>query len=244
MPASETEASDLHSEVERLRAKVRQLRDGRDDLSYVFVMTYGRSGSTLLMGLLNTLPGYLIRGENDDALRFLHDFHTTCVARSQHWPVDRVRRRTDAFYGIGDFPPALSLADIRKLALDTLLRPKPETRVTGFKEIRWWRHDDLPAYVAWLREVFPGARFLVNTRNHADVLQSKWWAKGGDNSEHLADIERRLLEAAAGLGDAAYRVHFDDYVADPGVLAPMFAWLGEEYDEASVRATMERKHSV
>ena len=49
---------------------------------YVFVMTYGRSGSTLLMGLLNTIPGYLIRGENDDALRFLFDFHRTCVGRS------------------------------------------------------------------------------------------------------------------------------------------------------------------
>jgi len=116
--------------------------------------------------------------------------------------------------------------------------------VTGFKEIRWWRHDDLDAYVAWLREVFPGARFLVNTRNHTDVLRSKWWAKGEDKSAHLADIERRLLETADRLGDAAYRVHFDDYVADPSVLAPMFAWLGEEYDEASVRNTMDTKHSV
>jgi len=234
----------LRAEVERLRAKVKILRDGGDDLSYVFVMTYGRSGSTLLMGLLNTIPGYLIRGENDDALRFLFDFHRTCVERSMYWPTDRVRRKTDAFYGIGDFPPGLSLADTRRLAVDTLLRPKPDTRVTGFKEIRWWRHDDLDAYVAWLREVFPGARFLVNTRNHADVLKSKWWAKGDDKSEHLGEIERRLLETAAGLGDAAYRVHFDDYVADPSTLAPMFTWLGEEYDPESVRATMARKHSV
>jgi hypothetical protein len=239
-----SEVDELRAEVARLRAKVKQLRDGGDDLSYVFVMTYGRSGSTLLMGLLNTIPGYLIRGENDDALRFLHDFHRTCVERSTHWPVERVRRKTDAFYGIGDFPPALSLADTRRLAVDTLLRPKPDTRVTGFKEIRWWRHDDLDAYVAWLREVFPGARFLVNTRDHADVLKSKWWAKGGDHSAHLADIEGRLLETAGKLGDAAYRVHFDDYVADPGVLAPMFAWLGEEYDAESVRDTMEKKHSV
>lgn len=239
-----SEVDQLRAEVARLRAKVKLLRDGGDGLSYVFVMTYGRSGSTLLMGLLNTIPGYLIRGENDDALRFLHDFHRTCVERSTHWPIDRVRRKTDAFYGIGDFPPALSIADTRRLAVDTLLRPKPDTRVTGFKEIRWWRHDDLDAYVAWLREVFPGARFLVNTRNHADVLKSKWWAKGADKSAHLADIERRLLETAERLGDAAYHVHFDEYVADPSVLAPMFAWLGEEYDEASVRRTMDTKHSV
>ena len=34
------------------------------ELDYVFVMTYGRSGSTLLMGILNSIPGWLLRGEN------------------------------------------------------------------------------------------------------------------------------------------------------------------------------------
>jgi hypothetical protein len=244
MSEVEAQVDGLRAEVDRLRAKVRQQRDGRDDLSYVFVMTYGRSGSTLLMGLLNTIPGYLIRGENDDAMRFLFDFHQTCVERSTFWPIERMRMRSNPFFGMGDFPVAASLAGARRLALETLLRPKPDTRVTGFKEIRWWRHDDLDAYVGWLGQVFPGARFLVNTRSHEAVLKSKWWAKGGDKSDHLADIERRLLDTAHRLGDAAYHVHFDDYVSDPSVLAPMFAWLGEEYDEAEVRATMSRKHSV
>ena len=30
----------------------------------VNIVTYGRSGSTLLMGLLNAIDGYRIRGEN------------------------------------------------------------------------------------------------------------------------------------------------------------------------------------
>jgi hypothetical protein len=242
-----SEVEQLRAEVARLQARVKVLREGGPasrDLGYVFVMTYGRSGSTLLMGLLNTIPGYLIRGENDDALRFLHDFHQTCVERSRFWPVERMRMRNNPFYGMGDFPVGASIAGSRRLALETLLRPKADTRVTGYKEIRWWRHEDLDAYVGWLREVFPGARFLVNTRDHAAVLRSKWWAKGGDNTEHLADIERRLLATAARLGDAAFHVHFDDYVADPTTLAPMFAWLGEEYDEASVKQTMTKKHSV
>ena len=241
-----SEVEQLRAEVARLRSRVKLLREGgaaSRGLGYVFVMTYGRSGSTLLMGLLNTIPGYLVRGENDDALRYLYDFHRTCVERSQYWPVERVRMRTDPFYGIGDFPPAVSLAAIRRLAVETLLRPKPDTRVTGFKEIRWY-HADLEDYVAWLQEVFPGARFLVNTRNHEDVLKSKWWAEGGDKSEHLADVESRILALAESLGDAAYRVHYDDYVADPTVLRGMFAWLGEPFDEASVRATMAVRHSI
>ena len=212
------------------------------DLSYVFVVTYGRSGSTLLAGILNSIPGYLIRGENRDALHHLYLFHRTLADERARVGQDNGRQRTHPFYGIGDVPLEKSLAGSRALVLDTVLRPKPDTRVTGFKEIRWY-HPDLPEYVAWLREVFPGARFLVNTRNHASVLKSGWWAEG-DHAEGLAAVEAGILALADSLGEAAYRVHYDDYVADPAVLRGMFEWLGEPWDEDAVRAVMARKHSV
>ncbi|MBI2246181.1 MAG: sulfotransferase [Nocardioides sp.] len=215
----------------------------RPDLRYLFVVTYGRSGSTLLMGVLNTLPGYLIRGENRDALHHLFLFDKTMRTESGRGPRKKLRQPTHPFFGIAGYPPERAVRQLRRLATDTVLRPKEDTRVTGFKEIRWY-HADLEEYVAWLREVFPGARFLVNTRNHADVLKSKWWAEGEDKSAHLADIERRILALADSLGDAAYRVHYDDYVADPAALRGLFAWLGEDFDEDAVRATMAVRHSI
>lgn len=215
----------------------------RPDLEYLFVVTYGRSGSTLLMGLLNTLPGYLIRGENRDALHHLFQFEKTMRTESTRGPRRKLREPTHPFFGIAGYPRERAVRQLRRLATETVMRPKEETRVTGFKEIRWY-HSDLEDYVAWLREVFPGARFLVNTRNHADVLKSKWWAGGEDKSAHLAEIEERLLALAGSLGDAAYHVHYDDYVADPASLRGMFAWLGEEFDEAAVRATLAVRHSV
>jgi hypothetical protein len=213
------------------------------EMDYLFVVTYGRSGSTLLMGVLNTIPGYLIRGENRDALHHLYLFDRTMRTESGRGPKRKLRQPTHPFFGIAGYPKEKAVRQLRRLATDTVLRPQEDTRVTGFKEIRWY-HQDLEEYVAWLREVFPGARFLVNTRNHADVLKSKWWAEGEDKSEHLADIERRILAVADSLGDAAYRVHYDDYVADPAVLRGLFAWLGEAYDEESVRATMAVRHSI
>ena len=39
---------------------------------HLFIVTYGRSGSTLLQNLVNSIPGYEIRGENNNAL--LHYF--------------------------------------------------------------------------------------------------------------------------------------------------------------------------
>ena len=60
--------------------------------------------------------------------------------------------------------------------------------------------------------VFPGARFLVSTRNHADVLKSKWWAKGEDKSSAWPPSSAASSTVTPPSG------HFDDYVADPSVL--------------------------
>ncbi len=205
------------------------------------MVTYGRSGSTLLTGILNSIPGYLLRGENRDAVHHLFLFHQTLATEKARVSREKVRQPTHPFFGIGEVPLARSIRQCRRLVLSTVLRPRADTRVTGFKEIRW-NQPDLEAYVEWLRELFPEARFLVNTRNHEDVLKSGWWAQG-DNAQRLAGIEARLLGLAEGLGAAAYHVHYDDYVDNPEALRGMFEWLGEEYDEAAVRATIAIRHS-
>lgn len=224
---------------------------GSPDLGYVFVMTYGRSGSTLLQGVLNAIPGYLVRGENRWALGHLQRYHQV-LAKERRSQRRQQRKRGDVegastaehpFYGVDGFPVKASLEGIRELALATLLRPGPDTRVTGFKEIRWGRHEDLEDHLTWLCRVFPGARFVVNTRDLTAVGRSKWWADTPDAAEQLATEEARILAAADGLGDAAFRVRYDEWAADPAALRPLFDWLGEEYDEARVRAVLDVRHS-
>jgi hypothetical protein len=226
----------------RLGAR-RRRAPAEPDLGYLFIVTYGRSGSTLLQGIVNSIPGYLVRGENRDAVYQLYRFHRTCVAEAA-----RVTRRdgrllpvTHPFFGMDSFPADRSLTELRTLVTRTLLRPEPTTRVTGFKEIRWYQ-DDLAEFVAFLQDVFPGCRFLVNTRDHEAVLASRFW-RDKPRDGRLERAERAILDVAERLGDAAHRVHYDDYVADPGRLAPMFAWLGEPFDEATVRDVMSVRHS-
>jgi hypothetical protein len=216
--------------------------DGR--LRHLFIVTYGRSGSTLLQGVLNSIPGYLIRGENDGSIYHLHQFHAACVQRRR-----RLRRRfelpldtTNPHFGLDEFPTQASIRILRRLITRTVLRPENDTRVAGFKEIRWYQ-DDLPEYVDFLRTVFPDARFLVNTRDHAAVLKSGWWPDKPQDGR-LERMESAILDLARSLGDAAYRVHFDDYTADPTILRGLFDWLGEEFDESRVRAVLGVRHSI
>lgn len=211
-------------------------------LGFVFIMTYGRSGSTLVQGLLNAIPGYLIRGENSHALGHLHAWHKAVAAESVRGNLAGRRKVTHPYFGMSDADLDASLRDARQLVVDTLLRPEPDTRVTGFKEIRWYA-PDLADYCSWMQQVFPGAKFVVNTRAHRDVLQSKWWAKK-DNAAYLRQIEDGILAVADELGDAAYRIHYDDYVKDPETLRGLYDWLGEGFDLSSGLGTLERRHSV
>ncbi len=228
--------------LSRMAARARRAR-APQDLQYLFIMTYGRSGSTLLQGILNAIPGYLIRGENRDAVYHLYRFHRTCTDEAQRVARTdgRLRPVTHPFFGIDEFPADRSRDRLRDLVTQTLLRPEPDTRVSGFKEIRWYQ-GDLGDYVAFLRDVFPGARFLVNTREHEAVLASAFW-RSKPRDGRLERNEESLLDVAAQLGDAAYRVHYDDYVHDVRRLTGMFEWLGEPFDEARVREVMSVRHS-
>ncbi|MFC7494164.1 MULTISPECIES: sulfotransferase [unclassified Nocardioides] len=246
---SRGELARLREENAALRQRVATLED-RADLGYLFVMTYGRSGSTLLQGLLNAIPGYLIRGENRQMMRQLYDYHRTGVEarRVQRKVMRRLTGTTTPtdptrpFFGMDGYPVKRSLTGFRRLALDTILRPEDDTRVIGFKEIRWAK-DDAGEFVGWLREVFPGARFVVNTRKHEDVAKSLWWANDPTALARLERTEGRLLALAADLGESAYHVRYDDYVADPMALQPFYSWLGEPFDAQRVRDVLAVRHS-
>lgn len=241
---SERTAQKLRRRLRRTRSRLEQQRR-RADLGYLFICTYGRSGSTLLQGVLNSIPGYVIRGENRQALRYLYDMHHA-LRRQKRSHMGWVKSDEDLpvthpFHGIDRYPSTPHAA-YRRLALDLVLQPEDDTRVIGFKEIRW-ADDEVVGYVRWLRKVFPGARFVINTRNLDAVSASAWWAEDPDARAKLEAAEAMLDEIEAELGDASYRVRYDEYVADPSVLAGLYTWLGEDFDLDTVRGVLEVEHS-
>lgn len=232
----------LQAQLDEARgAQVSDPAGDRDDLRFLFIVTYGRSGSTLLQGIISSIPGYLIRGENGGVAYHLYRFHKIVsergAAKRAKWNSPQ-----SAWFGISGYPQELALREMRRLLLTTLVRPEEDSCVVGYKEIRWL-HDDLHEYVDFLRAVFPGARFVVNTRNLDDVVASKWWARDPQSRRVLEDAEARMLQLVDRLGDDAFHVHYDDYAFHPGKLRGLFEWLGEEFDEARVAEVMARRHS-
>jgi hypothetical protein len=240
-------ADGLAAELETAHARA-DLAVGRDrnDLTYLFIVTYGRSGSTLLQGILSAAPGVVIRGENGGLLHDLLHLHETATAHRERLAVSAPLPPRHPWWGIDGYREETAFRAFRTLLLDTVLRPEPDTKVIGFKEIDWVRDGDvsrLPALLAFTRAVFPDCRFVLNTRDLDDVAASKWWARRPDARRELARMETALSRALSAYGDDVYRVHYDEHVADPSVLRGLFDWLGLDWDEDRVRAVMEVPHS-
>jgi hypothetical protein len=215
------------------------------DLSYVFILACGRTGSTLLQGILNSAPGVMIRGENGGVVEQLFRYHRTVLQRRDPMIKDRTTLipTNHPWWGIDGYPEELALREFRHLVLDTLLRPSSDTTMVGFKEVRS-SPSDMPEFVDFMSKVFPGARFIHNTRNLEDVAQSGWWPeREADPLAKVTEIDARMREAVASAGDRGFEVSYDDYVKDPTALKDLFSWLDLPFSATRIRGVMSQSHS-
>ena len=214
---------------------------------HVFVVTYGRSGSTLVQNLLNSIPGYCIRGENNNALgplarswhnlsgnRVLGNLTRNQVATSAEHP----------WYGGEQINAGRFGRSLARVFTREILTVPAGTRVTGFKEIRWT--DDgasLPQTLNFLRSFFKNSRFIFNTRDHDEVARSGWWAtmEPAKVKAKLVAAETAYKQYMARRPENCVHIHYNDYVADHTKLKPMFDLLEEPFDLERVDAVMGRE---
>ena len=149
----------------------------------VIIMAMGRSGSTLLMRLLNCSPDIMIWGEHNGFLTaFGRAFHALtcafakdCMHNSERF-VETVLNQQPIILGRGErwscewvnaFTKTDVLSAFRTLIVDLLARRVPNGVRWGFKEIRYHGEE-----IDFLRTLFPRAQFVLLLRNPVHVLQS------------------------------------------------------------------------
>jgi hypothetical protein len=214
---------------------------------YVFIVTYGRSGSTLLQNLLNAIPGYQIRGENNNALFGLFKSWRSVAISPDIARMRREGTRSDAthpWFGAEDIDADAYRAALCAAFSRLILRPDPAMRVSGFKEIRTIADPELfAAYLGFLQDGFPNARLVFNTRDPDAVCRSSWWRK------HDPQQVKAMIHAAESVFRAhvathparSVLLHHDDYVADHAALEPLFALLGASPAPEALRRVMQTR---
>ena len=214
---------------------------------FVVIVTYGRSGSTLLQNMLNSIPGYQIRGENNDALSHLAQSWWAIESAQQLRGLRKIGAETDQthpWYGGEKIDPRQVGYRLASGFVDTILKPDAGVRVAGFKEIRFhWHPQFFPQYMNFIHTFFPRARFIINTRDHDAVAKSGWWSSQDPKAVKV------ILEKAETLFDSYssrfpnrfYNVSYDTYVGNPQAFAGLFDFLGEEFDIEVARDVLNNK---
>ncbi len=173
-------------------ARARAAR-AKDRYRYVFVVTYGRSGSTLLQGLINTLPRTLLRGENDLYVQHL----VRALTSARRWREEHADHGayddTSAFYGLKAIRPFVFAQAVNDVVTQSLVGKydPADYDVVGFKEVLWHRLEpaETEDFFTGMDEAFPGARYVLNTRAIDDVIGSGFW-KRADEQETRRLIDR------------------------------------------------------
>lgn len=212
---------------------------------FVFVLTYGRSGSTLVQTILNSIPGYCVRGENNNALFHIYNAWREITQARATLAIRRQKGRSDIdhpWYGAELIDPeALGRALTGTFATEVLNLPA-DTRVGGFKEIRWHSAGaHFSGFMRFLHAYFPDARVVVNTRNLDAVARSGWWAKQSPDEVKavLRKAEAKYAAYRAEFPTASIGLHYDDYNGNPDAFAPLFEFLGERFDRDAISAILD-----
>lgn len=212
---------------------------------YVFIITYGRSGSTLLQHILNSIPGYCVRGENHNMLPHLAMSWkaATQAVENRPYPEDW-DDSAHPWYGIGNVNPEIYGKTLANVFVRDVLAPPSGTRVCGFKEIRFHATPALFwASMAFITQFFPKSRLIFNTRDHQDVSRSGWWKTWPSEKVYaeLTGAEDLFTKCQQRYAKRSFALKFEDYRGQPEAFEQLFDFLEEPFDLDTVARISEKK---
>jgi hypothetical protein len=185
------------------------------DDKIVLICATGRSGSTSLQRIINTIPNSNICGENFGAINSLLEFYR----RIKHTTVDYVpghlnpasyesivaKNIKPAWYNSYNYSQIVQLI---KVTIVNMFKNKETTNVWGFKEIRY--DDGNINYMEDFKELFPQTKIIIQIRENITAQSKSGWHK---NDKHaipfLKKTTEELIEFAKKHTDYCYLTSFE-----------------------------------
>ena len=217
------------------------------NFSSVLIVTYGRTGSTLLQGLLNSINGCLIRGENHNFCFGLFEAYEAMLnAKNQFDNGNKSLETTHPWYGAALLDEKRYLEDARTLVFNQLNPDALQLQCIGFKEIRYIdRLNRLGEYLSFLEKLFPNPALITLTRDHNQVMSSGWWQKQDEKKTEarLTEFEKYISRYSENKGNV-FHIDYSDMVNQTKNLKKMFKFIGAPYNKNAVEKVLSTTHST
>lgn len=208
----------------------------------IFIVTYGRSGSTVLQSILQTIPGAHITGENFGALFPLFQA-TQRIRRAKTVWGKKEQPANHPWFGADRLKPNRFANRVAELFIDEVIQPPKDARWIGFKEIRYPPSADaqMEPMLDFMRARFPNAHIVFNSRDAEKVAGSKWWGKRPPEEvkDMVRGLDARFAAYCEKWPEACFHAVHETTCAEPESLRPLFDQLGEPFDTAAVRMVLD-----
>lgn len=207
------------------------------------VITYGRSGSTVIKEVLNSLPAARIRGENGGAIAGLG-----MSAWSAKKFAGRPTNSHDPWEGMNEVSANTLRNSLRSVVLKDILGWNENLKYTGFKEIRfdsrWIPHGRILDWCEGMSWLFPNIVFILNTRESNNCAKSGWWTQDPNASAYL-DTQRQALmdlhQVLLARNERSFLMKYETWANNPEGFDQLFDKLGIEPNKKALKEIMERK---
>lgn len=212
----------------------------KDGMTTLFVITYGRSGSTLLQTLLNNMPGVLIRGENNLALAPLIESWWRLVSSKRDYG-RAYNKMNEPWYGIADVDTDAYARAMVDAFCAQVLRPQPETRIMGYKEIRYnTLGPRLDRLVNFVMTYFPDPKIIFNTRDSASVAKSGWFRNHPEQEtlDKIAAADLHFATLQEKYADRAITVRYENLIGGPEEAQKIADFLGVSLEPETLARVM------
>ena len=219
----------------------------------LIVVTYARSGSTLLQGVLNTIPGVLIRGENNNFAYSIYKSYQALRDANGYAFTQDAHNATHPWYGIQDIDFVEYLRTCADLIRNVIVPHdlRDSIQCHGFKEVRYpYKLDALEAYLAFLRQVMPQLGVIFNFREHDAVIRSGircgWWKGEAWNAMTtlLGAFEARATAYKQEHPDDSLIVYYEDVVARSRSFRELFDFIAADHSETAISQVLQMTHST
>ena len=210
----------------------------------ILIVTYGRSGSTLLQGLLNSIDGVLVRGENENFIIGLYEsYERLCLAKKHLKSI----KPSHSWYGVHLIDIGLFIQHCTAIIEDAILADQKynnDIKAYGFKEVRYYEAEKFDKYLDFLDKVFPNVCFIFNTRNKNDVSNSSWWKNRSKDSvvKLLEDTENKFKNYAKNHPNNCFLIKYEDVINKTENLKSMFEFIGAGYVDRDIDKIINLPH--
>ena len=217
-------------------------------MQHLIVIAIGRSGSTLLNGVLNSSSSVLMRGENQ---LFLNHLAQAYLGLKKSVALDTSGKPTSPHFGASEFN-LYEWLRVQESATNALLlgsNDQGRLKILGFKEIRFIElsSDELVDHLCFLEALFPGYKIIYHHRNFNEIANSEWWREFEESSlvSKFREFEEFTLSYLTNnFSDRFLITNFELLLEDPAeTINQLTNFLSVDFNIDHVLKVLTKPHS-